>query len=80
MEWEHNRKMGNGTGLLEVHAANDLAHPKLYEFIEIIQREQAATEVTIQQLDGGGWLQAKAVQHEGNIKDSLMISCQEIEL
>ena len=48
-----------------------LAHPNLYEFIEIIQREQAATEVTIQQLEGGGRLRAKrrkVVEHEENIK------------
>ena len=47
------------------------AHPNRYEFIEIIQREQAATEVTIQQLGGGGRLRTKRrkiVQHEDNIK------------
>ena len=47
------------------------AHPNLYEFIEIIQREQAVTEVTIQQLEGGGRLRAKRrkiIQHEENIK------------
>ena len=43
------------------------AHPNLYEFIEIIQQEQAVTKVTIQQLEGGGRLQIKRrkiVQHE----------------
>ena len=48
-----------------------LAHPNLYEFIEIIQREQAATQVTIQQLEEGDRLRAKrrkVVQHEENIK------------
>ena len=48
-----------------------LAHPSLYEFIEIIQREQAATEAIIQQLEEGGRLRAKrrkVVQHEENIK------------
>ena len=47
------------------------AHPNLYEFIEIIQKEQAVTEVTIQQLEEEGRLRAKrrkAVQHEENIK------------
>ena len=34
------------------------AHPNLYEFVEIVQREQAATKVTIQQLEGGGRLRA----------------------
>ena len=59
------------------------AHPDLYEFIEIIQREQAATEVTIQQLEGGGRLQAKrrkAVQHEENIKRLTDDFLAEIEL
>ena len=48
-----------------------LANPNLYEFIEIIQREQAATEVTIQQLEEGDRPRAKrrkGVQHEKNIK------------
>ena len=47
------------------------AHPKFYEFIEIIQKEQAATEVSIQQLSGGGRIRAKrkkVVQHEETIK------------
>ena len=42
-----------------------------YEFIEIIQREQAVTEVTIQQLEEEGRLRAKRrkdVHHEENIK------------
>ena len=30
------------------------AHPNLYEILELFQREQAATEVTIQQLEAGG--------------------------
>ena len=29
-------------------------HPNLYEILELFQREQAATEVTIQQLETGG--------------------------
>ena len=51
--------------------ARGLAHPNLYEFIEIIQREQAATEAILQQLGEGGRLWAKrrkVVQHEENIK------------
>ena len=30
------------------------AHPNLYEILELFQREQAATEVAIQQLEAGG--------------------------
>ena len=36
-----------------------LAHPNLFEFVEVIQKEQAATEVTIEQLSGGGRVRAK---------------------
>ena len=35
------------------------AHPNLYEVLELFQREQAATEVTIQQLEAGGIRKAK---------------------
>ena len=35
------------------------AHPNLYEVLELFQREQAATEVTIQQLEAGGMRKAK---------------------
>ena len=30
------------------------AHPNLYEVLELFQKEQAATKVTIQQLEAGG--------------------------
>ena len=59
-------------------------HSNLYEFIEI--NEQTATEVTIQQLEGGGRLRAKrgkVVERLFSVKraqkDSLTISWQEIE-
>ena len=35
------------------------AHPNLYEVLELFQREQAATEVIIQQLEAGGVRKAK---------------------
>ena len=47
------------------------AHPNLYEVLELFQREQAATEVTIQQLEAGGIRTAKrrkVVQWEEKIK------------
>ena len=47
------------------------AHPNLYEVLELFQREQAATEVTIQQLEAGGIRKAKrrkVVQREEKIK------------
>ena len=47
------------------------AHPNLYEVLELFQREQAATEVTIQQLEAGGVRKAKrrkVVQREEKIK------------
>ena len=47
------------------------AHPNLYEVLELFQREQAATEVTIQQLEAGGIRKAKrrkVVQWEEEIK------------
>ena len=47
------------------------AHPNLYEVLELFQREQAATEVTIQQLEAGGIRKAKrrkVVQWEEKIK------------
>ena len=45
--------------------------PNLYEVLELFQREQAATEVTIQQLDAGGVRKAKrrkVFQREEKIK------------
>ena len=30
------------------------SHPNIYELIEILKKEQASTEVTIRQLEGGG--------------------------
>ena len=47
------------------------AHPNLFEFIEVIQKEQATTEVTIEQLSGAGRVRAKkskVVRHEETIK------------
>ena len=47
------------------------AHPNLYEVWALFQREQAATEVTIQQLEAGGVRKAKrrkVVQREEKIK------------
>ena len=47
------------------------AHPNLYEFIEVIQKEQAIAEVTIEQLSGAGRVRAKkskVVRHEETIK------------
>ena len=35
------------------------AHPNLFEFIEVIQNEHAAAEVTIEQLSGAGRVRAK---------------------
>ena len=46
------------------------AHPNLYEVLELFQREQAATEITIQQLEPGGVRKAerrKVVQREEKI-------------
>ena len=47
------------------------AHPNLCEVLELFQREQAATKVTIQQLEAGGVHKAKrrkVVQREEKIK------------
>ena len=47
------------------------AHPKLFESIEVIQKEQGTAEVTIEQLSGGDRVRAKkrkVVRHEENIK------------
>ena len=47
------------------------AQPNLYEVLELFQREQAATEVTIQQSEAGGVCKAKrrkVVQQEEKIK------------
>ena len=47
------------------------AHPNLFELVEILKKEQATTEVTIEQLVGGGRIRAKrrkVVQHEETIK------------
>ena len=35
------------------------SHPNIYELIEILQKEQAATEVTIRQLEGGAIIRAR---------------------
>ena len=46
-------------------------HPNLFEFTEVIQKEHAATEVTIEQLSGAGRVRAKkrkVVRHEDTIK------------
>ena len=46
-------------------------HPNLFEFIEVIQKEQATAEVTIEQLSGAGGVRAKqrnVVRHEETIK------------
>ena len=47
--------------LIELSTQPDcsMVHPNFYEFIEIIQKEQAATEVSIQQLSGGGRIRVK---------------------
>ena len=50
------------------------AHPNLYEVLELFQREQAATEVTIQHLEAGGERKAKrrkVVQQEEKIQHEL---------
>ena len=50
------------------------AHPNLYEVLELFQREQAATKVTIQQLEAGGICKAKrrkVVQREEKIQHEL---------
>ena len=47
------------------------AQPNLYEVLELFQREQAATEVTVQQLEAGGVRKAKrrkVVKWEEKIK------------
>ena len=47
------------------------AHPNLFEFIEVIQKEQVTAEVTIEQLSGAGRVRAnkrKVVRHEKTIK------------
>ena len=47
------------------------AHPNLFEVVELLKKEQAASEVAIKQLAGGGTIrskQRKVVQHEDTIK------------
>ena len=47
------------------------AHPNLFEMVAILKKEQAATEVAIEQLAGGRRIrskQRKVVQHEDTIK------------
>ena len=47
------------------------AHPNLFEFVEVIQKEQTAAEVTIEQRSGAGRVRAKkrkVVRHEEIIK------------
>ena len=47
------------------------AHPNLFEVVAILKKEQAASEVAIEQLAGGGRIrskQRKVVQHEDTIK------------
>ena len=44
----------------------------LFEFVEVIQKEQGTAEVTIQQLSGGGRVRAekrKVVSHEETIME-----------
>ena len=47
------------------------AHPNLFEFVEVLQKEQDTAEVTnIEQLSGGGRVRAKkrkVVRHEETI-------------
>ena len=46
------------------------AHPHLFEFTEVIQKEQGTAKVTIKQLSGGGRVRAKkrkVVRHEETI-------------
>ena len=74
-----NRKMDNGTVYWRcckrwhnwLKRVARKAHPNFYEFIEIIQKEQAATLYRSLQLSGGGRIRAKrkkVVQHEETIK------------
>ena len=42
------------------------AHPNLYEVLELFQREQAAAEVTIQQLEAGGVHKTKSGPRKEN--------------
>ena len=47
------------------------AHPNLFEVVAILKKEQAASEVAIEQLAGGGRIRSnrrKVVQHEDTIK------------
>ena len=47
------------------------AHPNLFEFVEVIQKEQGTAEVTIEQLSGGGRVTAKkrkVVRYEETLK------------
>ena len=47
------------------------AHSNLFEVVEILKKEQATTEVAIEQLAGGGRIRSKwrkVVQHEDTIK------------
>ena len=47
------------------------AHPYLFELIEVIQKEQATTEVNIEQLSGAGRVRAKkrkVARHEETMK------------
>ena len=45
----------------------------IFEFVELIQKEQVTTEVTIEQLSGGGRVRAKkkVVRHEKTIKKTM---------
>ena len=38
------------------------AHPNIYEMLELLQKEQATTEVTISQLEAGGIVRARTVR------------------
>ena len=44
------------------------AHPNLFEVVEILKKEQGASEVAIEQLAGGGKIRSKLIQHEDTIK------------
>ena len=38
------------------------AHPNIYEMLELLQKEQATTEVTISQLEAGGIVRARTLK------------------
>ena len=52
----HKQKEGSHNRLMKMAQK---VHPNLFEFIEVIQKKQAAAEVTIEQLSGAGRVRAK---------------------